>query len=53
MIGSGSNIYSDDLSKQVVGESPSPIIYNKKQVNISVCPQIFDDVEDDKDPYIK
>lgn len=53
MIGSGSNIYSDDLSKQVVGESLSPIIYNKKQVNISVCPQIFDDVEDDKDPYIK
>ena len=53
MIGAQSNIYIDDLSRQTVGETLNPIIYNKLNINLGILPQIFDDVDDDKDPYIK
>ena len=53
MIGNGSNIYSDDLSNTEIGEMPMPIICNKRQVKLPVIPQIFDDADEDKDPYVK
>lgn len=53
MIGNNSNIYIDDLSRQSVNDDLSPIIYNQREVHLHVIPQIFDDVDNDKDPYLK
>ena len=53
MIGNNSYIYIDDLSKQGVSNDNSPIIYNQILPRLKVEPQIYDNIDDEEDPYLK
>lgn len=53
MIGNNSNIYVDDLSHLIVNDDLPPVIYNQRNVRLHAIPQIFDDEDNDADPYLK
>lgn len=52
-IGNNSYIYMDELLEQDNSVDNSPIIYDVSYPKLKIEPQIYDDMDEDTDPYIK
>ena len=53
VIGGDSYIYADDLSASSNYSYDSPVIYDTSYPKIKIEPQIYDDTDEDVDPYTK